>query len=237
MSTTQTSPRPRTDETAELERDELEPIQTAPDSPEPATASPETPAAPTFGLSATAVVAGALAAVTSAVAGSHLGTAGTLLGAAFGSIIGAVATASYSYGIQRTRHALRGLNLRRAKVIGGVLVLAAAAFLVALVAITGIEKVTGSTLAGTPGTTVEAARTGGVASDRGTRTTADRPADPAASPTPTATATQTATPSPTPTASPAPSGTPTPEPSPSSSAPTVAPTTPAAAPAASTTGA
>ncbi len=59
---------------------------------------------PKLELSATGVVAGALASVTSAVLGSQLGTADTLVGAALGSTIGAVATAIYAFGLKSTTH-------------------------------------------------------------------------------------------------------------------------------------
>lgn len=113
---------------------------------------------PVLMLSVTALAAGALAAVTSAVIGSHLGTAGTLTGAALGSIIGAFSTALYTFGLQRTWHALRALTPRRAKLVAGVVLTALVAFVVALGAITGLEKATGTSLAGEPGTTVERVR-------------------------------------------------------------------------------
>ena len=113
---------------------------------------------PVLTLSVTALAAGALAAVTSAVIGSHLGTAGTLTGAALGSVIGAFSTALYTFGLQRTWHALGALTPRRAKLVAGVLLTALVAFVVALGAITGLEKATGTSLAGEPGTTVERVR-------------------------------------------------------------------------------
>lgn len=75
-------------------------------------ASSPTPERPQFELSATAVVAGALAALTSAFLGSQLGTAGTIAGAAVGSTIGAVATALYSYGLRHTKHTVATLAQR-----------------------------------------------------------------------------------------------------------------------------
>ena len=124
---------------------------------------PDTPDEPTIDkpvltLSVTALAAGALAAVTSAVIGSHLGTAGTLTGAALGSVIGAFSTALYTFGLQRTWHALGALTPRRANLVAGVLLTALVAFVVALGAITGLEKATGTSLAGEPGTTVERVR-------------------------------------------------------------------------------
>jgi hypothetical protein len=58
-------------------------------------------------LDLTQVTAGALAAVSSAVAASYFGVAGTLLGAAFGSIVGTVSTAVYKRSIKRTNAKLR----------------------------------------------------------------------------------------------------------------------------------
>ena len=113
---------------------------------------------PVLTLSVTALAAGALAAVTSATIGSTLGTAGTLTGAALGSIVGALSTALYTFGLQRTWHALAALNPRRAQVAAGVLFTAFLAFLVALGAITSLEKATGSSLAGAPGTTLQQVR-------------------------------------------------------------------------------
>lgn len=72
------------------------------------TASPR----PKLELSATGVVAGALASVTSAVLGSQLGTAGTLVGAALGSAVGAVATAVYSFGLKSTTHHISTISDR-----------------------------------------------------------------------------------------------------------------------------
>ncbi|MCW2569754.1 MAG: hypothetical protein JWN54_3851, partial [Mycobacterium sp.] len=58
-------------------------------------------------LSLVQVAAGALAAVSSAVAASFFGVAGTLLGAALGSIVGTVGTAVYKASLARTNEKLR----------------------------------------------------------------------------------------------------------------------------------
>lgn len=191
MSTTQTTPAPRSTD-PDRDRDLLQ-------ADEVDRVAPEEPVErPTLAISATALVAGAAAAVTSAVVGSHLGTAGTLIGAALGSVIGAVATALYTYGLESTRHLAgrlagardarerrRLLTPRRRTVIGGVVIAALAAFAVALGVITGIERSTGTALDGTPGTTIQAAReAAGASSSRGDadgRDT-DRAADPTAPP-------------------------------------------------------
>ena len=54
-------------------------------------------------LSATQLVGGALAAMTSAVVGAQLGVAGTILGAALGSIIAGVAGTLYTVSLKRTK--------------------------------------------------------------------------------------------------------------------------------------
>lgn len=192
----------------------------------PTESLPPQPEKPVLSLSATALVAGALAAMTSAVIGSHLGTAGTLTGAALGSVVGAAATALYAFGLQRTWHALGALPPLRAKFVAGVLLAALAAFIVALGAITGIEKVTGTSLAGEPGTTIEHARAAEPA-----RVSSARQADPA----PAAAAAEQAAPTAseaTPTSDPTATQTPAPadpvaSTQPGAAAPTDAPTTPA----------
>ncbi|HEV7825410.1 MAG TPA: hypothetical protein VGP02_10915 [Mycobacteriales bacterium] len=58
-------------------------------------------------LSPTQIVAGALAAVSSAVAASYFGVAGTLAGAALGSVVGTVGTALYKRSLAETKEKLR----------------------------------------------------------------------------------------------------------------------------------
>lgn len=65
-------------------------------------------------LSPTQILAGSLAAVTSAVAASKLGVGGTLAGAAVGSIVATVGQAYYEHYLDRTRHRLRSAVVRRA---------------------------------------------------------------------------------------------------------------------------
>lgn len=202
------------------------PPRTTPDGAPAETDGPVAPepSKPVLSLSATALVAGALAAMTSAVIGSHLGTAGTLTGAALGSVIGASSTALYVFGLERTWHALRALPPLRAKLAAGVVLAAVAAFVLAIGAITGMEKVTGTSLTGQPGTTIEQARSANVG--RAAAPKADpEPAVPSEQAAPTAsevtpTPAETAPATPTP-AEPTPSGEPT------TPAPTQAPTTPA----------
>ena len=73
---------------------------TAPVTPEEARES-------ALGLSATQIAASALAAVSSAVLGSWLGVTGTLLGAAFGSVVGTVGSATYTYTLSRGGQVVR----------------------------------------------------------------------------------------------------------------------------------
>ncbi|MGH3708364.1 MAG: hypothetical protein ACRDRQ_09735 [Pseudonocardiaceae bacterium] len=60
-------------------------------------------------LTLTHVAAAALAAVTTAVIGSTLGTAGTLIGAAGASVITTVGTAVYRSSLERSRDTVRSL--------------------------------------------------------------------------------------------------------------------------------
>jgi hypothetical protein len=64
-------------------------------------------------LNATQVVAGSLAAVTSAVAASRLGLGGSLVGAGVGSVVATVGGAVYAHYIDRTRHQVRSVVLKR----------------------------------------------------------------------------------------------------------------------------
>jgi len=64
-------------------------------------------------LKTTQVAAGSLASVTSAVAASQLGVAGTLVGAGVGSVIGTVAGAVYQHYLDRTHDQVRSAVPRR----------------------------------------------------------------------------------------------------------------------------
>lgn len=59
-----------------------------------------------FDLSATQLVGGALAAMTSAVIGARLGVAGTILGAAIGSIVAGIAGSLYTASLKHTKEKL-----------------------------------------------------------------------------------------------------------------------------------
>lgn len=189
---------------------------------------------PVLSLSMTAIASGSLAAVTSAVVGSHLGTGGTLVGAAVGSAIGAVATALYTFGLERTRHALAAMTPRRATLVGGVLLSALVAFVVSVGAITGMEKAAGTSLGGQPGTTVGRAVEARTSPSGTEKETPSEPVSaPAVAAAPTATPTPVASAEPTPaavSADPAarPTTSPQPEPAPTSTPAEPAPTPTAA---------
>jgi hypothetical protein len=72
--------------------------------------SPDRDKTPLFGVDWLKAVAGALAAVSTTVLLSTLGAAGTLLGAALGSLAATVATALYSQGLDRSRTRVRELS-------------------------------------------------------------------------------------------------------------------------------
>jgi len=173
---------------------------------------------PAADLSVNKLLAGAGAAVTSAVIGSFFGVAGTVAGAAIGSVASTLATSLYERSLNTTRDRIRArLNA------GGVDVeerpeppapkpwarwagVTAMVFLLGMLVVTGVEFAKGSSIAGTPGTSV-----GGVLEPSSTG--ADTPT---AAPTTTAKArstkeraTRSATPSPSATASPTRSATPT----------------------------
>ena len=66
-------------------------------------------------LTVNKVIAGAGAAATSAVAGSFFGAAGTVLGAALGSVVSIIATTIYQHSLDRTRDTVKA----RIKLPGG----------------------------------------------------------------------------------------------------------------------
>lgn len=163
-------------------------------------------------LNAAHVAAAALAAVTTAVVGSELGAAGTLIGAAGASVITTVGTAVYQTSLERSRKRVRllaqrarpspaapqGLTAepshrsRRSVTLrwGAVIVGALGAFLLAMTVITGFEWVNGQTVGGNgKGTTI-----GHVINDQpAAPATSPGPGAPAATETPTTTPTETPT--------------------------------------------
>jgi hypothetical protein len=62
---------------------------------------------PRFDLSATQLVATALAAITATIAGSYLGVSGTVIGAALASVVGAIGNAVYAHSLHSTRARVR----------------------------------------------------------------------------------------------------------------------------------
>ena len=173
---------------------------------------------PAADLSVNKVLAGAGAAVTSAVIGSFFGVAGTVVGAAIGSVASTIATSLYERSLNTTRDRIRArLNA------GGVDVeerpeppapkpwarwagVTAMVFLLGMLVVTGVEFAKGSSIAGTPGTSV-----GGVLepSSAGADTTTAAPTTTAKARSTKERATRSATPSPSATVSPTRSATPT----------------------------
>jgi hypothetical protein len=64
-----------------------------------------------FDLSATQLLATALAAVTATIAASYLGVSGTVIGAAVASVVSAIGNAVYGHSLRRTRERVRGRPL------------------------------------------------------------------------------------------------------------------------------
>ncbi len=122
----------------------------------PASDPPESP-----GLNLNKIIAGAGAAATTAVAGSFFGAAGTVLGAALGSVVSTLATAVYQHSLDRTRDRVKVLiplpagrtamllpaaPARSRRRWPALVALTVGVFLVGLLAVTGVELLKGSTL-------------------------------------------------------------------------------------------
>ena len=129
-------------------------------------------------LSLTQLVGGSAAAATGAALASTLGVAGTVLGAAAVSVTTAVASAAYTQSLRRTGKRVRSTGARPGRTepdghvrpprrrpsitppkrgavrVRPVFVAAAAIFAVAILAITGVELLTGRAISGTGRTTV-----------------------------------------------------------------------------------
>jgi hypothetical protein len=73
----------------------------------PQTLPSERAAPERLGLSATQLVASGLAAMSATVAASYFGVAGTVIGAALGSVVTVIGNAVYGYGLRRTRSRVR----------------------------------------------------------------------------------------------------------------------------------
>jgi hypothetical protein len=183
---------------------------------------------PRFQLSATQLLATALAAITATIAASFLGVAGTVVGAALASVVSAIGTAVYSHSLRTTRARVRaGMQKSRmhAIAIGSV-----ALFVTVLTIVTGVEFVTGRPLSDLvrgdtgSGTTVFGTTKNAAVEEPGPLPTVTQTVTPSVvvvTPTVTQTApavtttqaptgTPTAAPTATPSGPPAPSGTPTP---------------------------
>lgn len=203
---------------------------------------------PLLGLDWVRTIAGALAAVSSTVLLSTLGAAGTLVGAAVGSIAATIATALYSQGLDRSRNRVRALSglrtgrlpdeqdpeeaaapeparagwLDRLRQVGWrrLAVPALVLFLVVLAAVTVFELAAGRTLAAT----VRGDSGGGTTISHVTRSGdggSHHPTPPSGGATPTGTpSTGTSEPSASPTPSQEPSSTPSGDPT-STSSPSV----------------
>jgi hypothetical protein len=173
-------------------------------------------------LSVNKVLAGAGAAVTAAVIGSFFGVAGTVVGAAIGSVASTIATSLYELSLNTTRDRIKArLNAGGdpdveedrpeppqprpwGRWVGATVLV----FLLGMLVVTGVEFVKGSSIAGTPGTSVgrvfEPSRAGAdtpaadptTTSTREARSTKVR-ATPSATPQPSATVTPTRSATPT----------------------------------------
>ncbi len=87
------------------QRDQQKPPQT--DSGTESRTVADAPAARKFELSPTQVTGSALAAMTGAFLASYLGTAGTVIGAAVGSLIATVGTTAYTWWLRRTSEVVK----------------------------------------------------------------------------------------------------------------------------------
>ncbi|MFP5284003.1 MAG: hypothetical protein ACLGIF_11200 [Actinomycetes bacterium] len=208
-------------------------------------------------LSLTQVAGGALAAMTAAALGSRLGVGGTIAGAAFASIVAAVAGALYTASLRTTSERVRTVwgtapqrrqEVRVAPTPAGpasrpltiawrkVLAAAIAVFALAAIFVTGFEALTGHAMSGGGGTTVTQVSTGDWSDSRpNEQRDQDREEAPPSTAEPTEEASPEATPSSEPSAAtPEPTAEPS-APTPSVAVPTPAPSTPAAEPRASAT--
>jgi hypothetical protein len=122
-------------------------------------------------LSSSKVLAGSLAAATSAVAGSYFGVLGTVGGAAAGSVVSAVSSEIYQRSIERTAGRLRRTNRAvptpgrgaqpeapapppsRGLSVGSIVFGSILIFALGIAAVTGVEYVTGKPISGGSGGT------------------------------------------------------------------------------------
>ncbi|MCW2648821.1 MAG: hypothetical protein QOG22_1503 [Pseudonocardiales bacterium] len=73
----------------------------------PSTKTPTTPKTPRLQISATQLIASALAAVTATIAASYLGVSGTVIGAAIASVVTVTGNAVYGHSLHRTSERVR----------------------------------------------------------------------------------------------------------------------------------
>jgi len=228
---------------------------TLPDSPPPNTTEPE----PLFGLGLVQILASTLAAVSAALAASFLGVAGTIIGAALGSLVATIGSAIYAHSLRTAGSRLQRLRppgpgtpsaravpgpaqrtpgavtLARRRWLGASAAVIAG-FVLALTGLTLAETVLGHPVSnnGTTGTTLARAVDPAPAPELGRPPTPEPPASTAPRPAPT-TATAPAGPAttPAPTTATTTAGTTTPSAAPTpSSPPTSPPTGPSATPSA-----
>ncbi len=106
-------PRPTPPPATDVRPTDARPTDARPTETRPAEAA-EAESSKPLGLSLTQIAGGALAAVTAAVAASFLGVAGTLIGAALGSVVSSVAAALYSASLTRAARVSKVLVVRPA---------------------------------------------------------------------------------------------------------------------------
>lgn len=99
---------------------------------------------PRFELSATRLLATALAAITATVAASFLGITGTVIGAALASVVTAIGTSVYAHSLDRT-HARVRAGMRKSR-MHAVAIGSLGLFVTVLTVVTGVELVTGRPL-------------------------------------------------------------------------------------------
>lgn len=205
------------------------PTDTQPDAPGPIPPRPVDD--PRLGISTAQVAGSALAAVSAAFFASWLGVAGTLIGAALGSVVGTVGSASYTYSLQRSHALVRGVRPTapaaqrptgswrewpwRRIAAGGAAVLA-----LTLGTLTVVEGIVGKPVSSmTSGGDGGGTTIGRVVRDEGPRGDSPTPSEPTAptSPTPSPSTDPTSQPTDQPSGTPSPSVQPTGSPSPTPS--------------------
>ena len=206
------------------------PTDTQPDAPGPIPPRPVDE--PRLGISTAQVAGSALAAVSAAFFASWLGVAGTLIGAALGSVVGTVGSASYTYSLQRSHALVRGCPAHRAPQRSGppapggqwpwrrIAAGGAAVLALTLGTLTVVEGIVGKPVSSmTSGGDGGGTTIGRVVRDEGPRGDSPTPSEPTAptSPTPSPSTDPTSQPTDQPSGTPSPSVQPTGSPSPTPS--------------------